>query len=88
MIPHGGSVPPPSMALLWETAEKVRPGIRRPVSRQHICFDRRSEGRSATVWTSHFRVDRIAAGEVDFFSGLVEEHHAVPSSELGCVAGG
>src|SRR3954453_19375666 len=59
-------------ALPSETAEKVRARIRRSVSRQHICLDRRSEGRSAAVWRSHFCVDRIAAGEIDFFSGLEE----------------
>src|SRR4051812_32833353 len=41
-----------------ETAENVRAGIRRPVSRQHICLDRRSEARSAAVWTARFCVDR------------------------------
>ena len=61
--------------LLHETAEKVRARLRRPVSRQHICFDRCSEGRSAAVWTSRFCVDRIAADEIDFFSGLPHRRH-------------
>jgi len=62
-------------ALPSETAEKVRARIRRPVSRQHICLDRRSEGRSAAVWRSHVCVDRIAAGEIGFFSGLVDKRY-------------
>jgi hypothetical protein len=70
------------VVLVHETAEKVRAGIRSPVSRQHICFDRCSEGRSAAVWTSRFCVDRIAAGEIDFFSGLPHQRHA------GVVTGG
>jgi hypothetical protein len=55
-----------------ETAEKVRHRIRRPVSRQLICLGGRSQARRTAVWTSRFGVDRIAAGEIDFFSGLVE----------------
>src|SRR3954454_7432037 len=58
-----------------ETAEIVSARIRRPVSRQHICFDSRSEGRSAAVWRSRFCVDRITDGEIDFFSGLVENRY-------------
>src|SRR4051812_26374269 len=58
---------------LHETAEKVRASIRRPVSRQHICLDGRSEGGSAAVWRSRFRVDRIVAGEIEFFSGLAQK---------------
>jgi hypothetical protein len=41
--------------------------------RQQICLGRRSEARRTAVWTSRFGVDRIAADEVDIFSGLVEK---------------
>ena len=71
---------PSSVVLFHETAEKVRAGISKPVSRQHICFDRRSEGRSVAVWTSRFCVDRIAAGEIDFVSGLPQQRHAAPAA--------
>ena len=63
-----------SVVLFHETAESPDRD-RRPVSRQRICFDRRSEGRSEAVWTSGFGVDRIAAGEIDFFSGLPHQRH-------------
>src|SRR3954452_24998068 len=69
LVPAGDTEPS-------ETAEKVPASIRRPVSRQLICLDRWSEGRSATVWRSRFCADRIAGGEVDFFGdGLVEKEY-------------
>jgi hypothetical protein len=58
-----------------ETAEKVRHRIPSPLSRQHIRLGRHSQARRRAVSTSHFGVDRIAAGEIDFFSGLVDKQH-------------
>jgi hypothetical protein len=55
-----------------ETAEKVRAWIQGAVSRQVICLDRPSQARRTAALTSPFRVDPIAAGVIDFFSGLVE----------------
>ena len=62
-----------------ETAEKVRGEIRSPVSRQQISLDVLAEAVRRAVWTSQNRVDRIAAGEIDFFSGLVEKQTSVAS---------
>jgi hypothetical protein len=79
----GGKVPRRNgVTLLWETAEKVGGRICRAVSGQKICLDHRSEGRRTDAWTSPFRVDRIAAYEGDFFSGLVDERHSGSAGDL------
>jgi hypothetical protein len=58
-----------------ETAEKVRVPIQRAVSARQICLDRHSEALRTTALTSPFGVYRIASGEIDFFSGLVDTRH-------------
>jgi hypothetical protein len=67
--------PESKMTPSSETAEKVRARIGRPVSRQEICLNQRSEARRTAASTSAFRVDRIGAGEIDFFSSLVDMQH-------------
>src|SRR5947209_7616293 len=65
-----------------ETAEKVRSRIRRPGSRRVICLDGSSEARRTAAWAPPVAVDAIAAGEIDFFSGLVEKGSYARA--LGC----
>jgi hypothetical protein len=60
-------------AISSETAEKVRRENRSPVSPQHTSLDVPAEAVRRAVWTSQNRVDRMAADEIDFFRGLVEE---------------
>jgi len=58
------------VTLVHETAENVWGRIRTPASRRLICLDAFWEGVRSAARTSRFGVDRIVAGEIDFFSGL------------------
>src|SRR4051794_4305908 len=77
-----GSADPRSSTEPSETAEKVQARIGRPVSRQEICLDQHSEPRRTAASTSAFRVDRIGAGEIYFFSRLVEKRTFVIARSL------
>jgi hypothetical protein len=72
---------PGIVPTLWETAEKVWAQIARPVSPQQISFDDVAEALKTDVRTSRFSDDRMTAGGIGFFSGLVECERVSPAAQ-------
>ena len=67
---------------------KVQAPIRRPGSWQQICLDHSIEALRTPAFASRFCGDLMTAGEIDFFSGLVEYGHIgarrlPPSDSMG-----
>src|SRR3954470_15462963 len=82
----GRGADPSKGASSSETAEKVRRRFRSRVSRQQISLDVLAEAVRRAVWTSRNRVDRIAAAEIDFFSGLPQKRSISTVVEYVCPA--